>query len=141
MAVEGGKIPMTAFTLFKHLTLVLALLQSDDYGVDVLEQDRLRALGGSPRNTIITIIAQHIDGTPARGTIACAGVWYKHRAEGRGEWAEAYPFNTDSRGAVVFNPLIDDDGLMDCTAVDTHLHSGTIRFPIEPRHRAILTVR
>lgn len=56
---------------------------------------------------MVTIVAQHTDGTPAKGFISCAKGWFKHgegAEDSDGDSEEGYAFATDSRGAVIFNP-------------------------------------
>jgi hypothetical protein len=76
------------------------------------------------------LVAVHRDGTPARGTIACDGLWVKHADEDKDEnyqeWDFRLPFRTDSRGAVVFNPTPDMLGdRLTCYAESKGL-SGTL---------------
>lgn len=71
-----------------------------------LELDRLRAGRYGTRTGMITVIAQFSDGSPARGTINCNGYWCKF--DEQQYCGPNLPFVTDSRGACIFNPGIED---------------------------------
>lgn len=130
---------MIVFTSWMRQTLLLVLLLAQIS--PTLELERWSMFDGS-HFALMVFIAQHADGSPARGTIRCAGGWYKHQDERKDKvLIESYPFATDSRGAVGFNPVLDDDDVMDCTAEDIHHHIGRITSPILPLANLIITVR
>lgn len=120
---------MTVSTLLMRAILISAttgLLAAQETYPD-LQREQRRLRGGSDF-ALVEIVAQHSDGSPARGVISCKGEWLKHQDEKKRDqprvYIESLAFNTDSRGAVIFNPWVGDQ--MDCTAVDEHLHSGGI---------------
>jgi len=131
---------MTVYSLFGRLTRLLVIIgllgQSSDDGV--LEMERMRMYESGPYNHLITLIVQHADGSPARGTIACAGEWFKHD-DIEARYVESLPFATDSRGAAIFNPLITDSSLS-CRANDVHGHTGALTVELSPTTRAIILV-
>ena len=93
----------------KYLLLGALLFAQDpsisDYeaGQRELEQARLRTLSPRHHRLMITVVAQYGDGTPARGYIACDGVWCKYSDEDE-RCEQNLPFKTDSRGVCLFNP-------------------------------------
>ena len=94
----------------------LLLAQSPDDDMASLEQDRLATINGSPY-ALITLIAQHVDGSPVRGYIQCSGVWTKHQDGQPEEFEWAMPFKTDMRGAIVMNPHIEHEWIV-CSSRD-----------------------
>jgi len=72
-----------------------------------LERERLSTGNGSPL-AMITVIARYEDGSPVRGEISCSGNWFKHEDGDPQFSGPALPFRTDSRGAVILNPHLDD---------------------------------
>lgn len=100
----------------RSVLMGLLLAQSPDDDKASLERDRLATINGSPYG-LITIIARHVDGSPVRGYISCSGVWMKHEDGGPEEWALNMPFKTDSRGAIVMNPNIEDEWMV-CQSAD-----------------------
>ena len=103
-----------------------------DSSQEQLHREKLRADYGSFSNYgLVVFIAHHADGTPARGTIACDGLWFKYGdgddndIERKLEWA--LPFKTDSLGRAIFNPSILDTSGWACEAVDHHGHRGWYR--------------
>lgn len=114
---------MTRHLLPTALLVLLALQAPEPLPLD---QEYQRLIGGSNK-WMVTFVARHRDGTPARGSIACEGYWYKFQDASQEQFFSwAYPFATDSRGAVIFNPN-EGPEYWDCTAVDEHLHSGGFR--------------
>lgn len=107
---------------------LLLLAQAVDGG---LQQDYLATRTGSP-HALVTIIAVHQDGTPVRGYIQCAGEWFKHADEDTVIWSEALPFKTDSRGAVTFNPRLEDEQIL-CWCIDNGMR-GDIAVNLSGTH-------
>ena len=92
-----------------------------------LEQARGRLYGG-PASLLVSVQAQYGDGTPARGQIACDGLWCKF--DEVQYCASNLPFQTDSRGVCIFNPSLDylsDGDPMVCRAT-VGTRSGTLTF-------------
>jgi hypothetical protein len=83
--------------------MTLLLAQTAEPG---LEEEFLNARNGTG-TALVTLIAVHMDGTPVRGFIQCAGEWMKYADEEDVLWGVALPFKTDSRGAVVMNPHLE----------------------------------
>lgn len=128
------------YSFFKLLTPLLVLLAQVNSGEIDLEQERLRMFNGT-EHALVTLIARHADGSLARGTIACQGLWFKYQdKKDEQAWDWALPFKTDSRGAIIMNPHL-EDGSMDCTAIDSHLHTGRAQFALEPLTTVHITVR
>ncbi len=122
---------------------VSALLLAAQLGGPVseqLERERLAAGNGSYR-ALLTIIAVHEDGTPVRGYIRCSGWWIKYEDDPARTFAgEALPFKTDSRGAIVMNPHLDDEDMY-CWSTDKGKHGVVhIYFAHDPVgiHRIVL---
>jgi hypothetical protein len=88
-----------------------------------LEHDRKATANGSPL-AMLTVIARYPDGTPFRGAIRCGGEWYRHADEPDKPVMQALPFRTDSRGAVIVNPQV-EDGYLICW-VDGNGRSGNV---------------
>lgn len=86
---------------------IVALLAVQAPDVD-LEQDSLLTRSGSAQ-AMVTLIATYPDGTPLRGFIQCGGTWFKHADEADVLEGEALPFRTDSRGAIIVNPHVEDE--------------------------------
>lgn len=101
-----------------HAVAVAMLLLSGG-----LEQD-YKAMTNESRVALVTIIATYPDGTPMKGHISCGGFWYKHQDGDPDISGPEVPFETDSRGAVHFNPHLEDEGVY-CTATDG-VHTGDI---------------
>lgn len=96
-----------------------------------LEQDYLATRDGS-RLAMVTVICRRADGRPVRGTIQCAGYWFKHQDGEPVFYGSSLPFQTDSRGAIVMNPAVADEW-MTCWCED-HGTRGevTVEFAHDP---------
>lgn len=70
-----------------------------------------RAMHTTSTKALLTIQAQTPDGVPVRGEIACTGHWYKYQDGPIQFSGEALPFQTDSRGAIVMNPSVEDEAI------------------------------
>jgi hypothetical protein len=118
--------------------VLLAFLAAQDGipAVDPLQEEWNRAQTGA-RDWIATVIAVHVDGTPVRGYIRCAGWWRRHIDEETMEGGESFPFKTDSRGAVGFNPHIEDEWIH-CWASDKGMTGEVTIFQSRPVQRLVL---
>jgi hypothetical protein len=110
----------------KHWLLAGFLLLQED---PTIRRDRYRLYDGS-KFAIVTLVAEHADGTPARGWISCDGHWTKHRDEDTTVGGWNLPFTTDARGAIILNPHYYEDEMLNCRAWDKHLHSGESSFSL-----------
>lgn len=120
--------------------LLLALVSQQPDEIRELQLDQLRTHDNRPIMELISVQAVHEDGSPARGTISCDGLWQKFDEKPTSAWN--YPFKTDSRGVAVFNPWIgmfdDRDGQMHCTSEDIHGHFGTATWSMPASHAEIV---
>ena len=92
-----------------------------------LDQQYRSAQGLGSYHALVTLIARHTDGTPVRGYVSCSGWWQKYQdllTEEEPVFYENLAFKTDSRGAVVMNPHI-EDGWIYCWSSDKGKH-GTV---------------
>jgi hypothetical protein len=112
----------------RYALLALLLYASSVDDVD-LEWEEKRTHQSQTEHWMITLVAQHADGSPARGTISCEGEWWKHgddpEGDDPGQLINWQPFKTDSRGAVIFNPLRNEN-YFNCIARDEHEHMGHV---------------
>ncbi len=90
-----------------------------------VEEELYRLQHQGPANHVVTMIATHVDGSPLRGYIQCGGYWTKHVDEDTTIGAPNLPFKTDSRGAVIFNPGIEDTWIF-CFAEDGEYAGETL---------------
>lgn len=119
------------------LLLALALFaQSDD--IANLQRERYAAQDVHTFMDMVSVQAVHEDGTPARGSISCEGLWTKYDERIVAEWN--LPFVTDSRGVSIFNPWIGEytDDVMTCSALDRHGHRGSASWPMPVSHAEIV---
>jgi hypothetical protein len=123
-------------TAWKAIVIAAALFMQQDV-VRQLQLEKLSLSPQQPNAYMVEIHAVHEDGTGARGTITCDGLWRKFDEQETVEWN--LPFATDSRGVAIFNPWIGDyeDG-MHCTARDTHQHIGQVSFWLPASHIQIV---
>jgi hypothetical protein len=105
--------------------ITFASLLAQDPAID-LETERLALVTGSP-HALITLIAEYADGTPVRGVIQCAGTWRKYQ-DGVEFYTEALPFATDSRGAVIMNPHVEDEAIVCWSQQDGVIGRTTVTF-------------
>jgi len=121
------------------ICLVALFAQRADV-VQSLEHDRRAVEQYRPADYLIELQALHLDGSPARGTIACSGYWRKF--DEREESGPNLPFATDARGVIILNPWLGtfDDTRMDCTADDAHGHHGVGSFD-DGATRGVIYVR
>lgn len=89
----------------RALTLIALMVLGQESSLD----EDFRATVNDSRAAMVTLIATYPDGSPARGQIRCAGIWFKHADETELLVGEALPFETDSRGAVIVNPHVSDE--------------------------------
>ena len=106
--------------------LIAALLVTQEPIID-LDFDRRALWGGSPL-AAITFIARYEDGRPVRGFVRCLGTWYKHADEDTVMYASELPFKTDSRGAVIMNPHVDDEWIQCYVAQDGYYGETRVEF-------------
>lgn len=127
----------------KTLLGLMLLAQTADISID-LEQEWHRAIGRErPKHMMITLMAEHMDGTPARGTIGCSGGWFKHADEEETSYGPYLPFTTDSRGAIVLNPGwgdYDEEEPLQCEARSGE-QRGTVSVVPEDGQRYTIVVR
>jgi hypothetical protein len=109
---------------------VLALVALQQPEID-LDAEYLALQTGS-RLAMVTLIAVDEAGLPVRGTIQCGGVWRKFQDDAE-LFIEALPFVTDSRGAIVMNPALDDEYIV-CWSTKGDLY-GRIRVDLDPPTR------
>lgn len=88
----------------RTILIVALLMQEPD-----LIKDYQHAYGNGSELAMVTLIARYPDGSPVRGFIRCAGTWFKHADEERIFYGPELPFQTDSRGAVIMNPSVEDE--------------------------------
>lgn len=112
----GGKWALVALLALQTPTL------ADDY----------RATVGGSELAMVTLIATYPDGSPVRGVIRCAGTWFKHADEQTVFFAPELPFQTDSRGAVIMNPHLDDEWI-DCWC-EANGYVGRVRVTFSGSH-------
>lgn len=121
--------------------ILTAALCAQTNEVDQLQRERYAIRGGTLEEMVV-VQAVHEDGTPAKGTIACEGLWRKFDENPISGYN--LPFVTDSRGVAIFNPWIgmfDNEGNdMTCSATDRHGHKGWASWPMPTSH-ATITVR
>ena len=109
---------------------VLALLAVQQPAID-LETESQALRPGSPL-AMVTLIATYPDGTPLRGFIQCGGSWYHHTDNSDDiEVVEALPFRTDSRGAIIVNPHLEDEWIV-CWA-EQHGAAGKVMVELTER--------
>lgn len=122
--------------------LVLLLFAQEADVVQVIDRERMTAQGQLPWVGMITVIARHADGSPARGAISCSGAWFKYQDGPKQDGGWNHPFETDSRGAIILNPFngtYEEDPMV-CTALDKHGHTGSVSFTM-PTERQEIVVR
>lgn len=120
--------------------LVLLLAAQEGDVVQIIERERMSAQNQRPFVGMVTVIARHDDGSPARGAISCSGSWFKFQDGPKQDGGWDLPFETDSRGAVVLNPFVGDyeEDPMICTALDKHGHVGRVSFTMPARQVEII---
>lgn len=89
--------------------LVLLLFAQEADVVQVIDRERMTAQGQLPWVGMVTIIARHADGSPARGAIILN------------------PFN----GTYEEDPMV-------CTALDKHGHTGSVSFTMPTERQEIV---
>ncbi len=126
-------------TLLRSFLIAVLLAQLPDYDPQ-LERERFAAEGTPSIMVMVRLTAVHTDGSPARGSISCSGIWRKYDETEIG--GGGLPFATDSTGSIILNPWIGDyeDDPLTCTALDKHGHQGSIRFTMPSDYQEI-TVR
>lgn len=139
----------------KHLLVTLVLYAQVHQDVilelEIARRNAERLRPSTTMKMVFTVIAQHADGSPARGTIACDGEWFKMGAgeqDKAGELVWALPFRTDSRGATIFNPWAtdynDSEGnwfFTTCRARTKDGKTGVVNFQPEDAGVYVVTVR
>ena len=118
------------------LIAIVGSLSAQEPEID-LERERHAMRTGSDY-ALITLIAQHEDGTPVRGFIQCAGNWHKYQ-EGPQLYGEALPFATDARGAIVMNPHLSDEYIV-CWSRDRCAYGRVVVCFDEAHPRAVHTI-
>jgi hypothetical protein len=115
----------------------IALLLAQEPSGELWE-DYLATQGGSSQ-ALVTLIAQHVDGTPVRGYIRCAGWWVKYEDDPARTFAgTSLPFETDARGAIVMNPQVTDEQIF-CWSEDKGMR-GEVSVDLMSRHVVVITL-